>query len=125
MCGDACGMLAYGSELNDICQCGPYSAESISKGLELFFFFFQAEAGIRDLAVTGVQTCALPILIGAGLPQAGAHPLRRTIGGARRSRRTDRPERVRRSRAVARRVELDRAGDALVPVSSGDRKSVV
>src|SRR2546429_1532741 len=28
----------------------------------LFFFFFQAEDGIRDVAVTGVQTCALPIL---------------------------------------------------------------
>src|SRR2546421_9448500 len=27
----------------------------------LFFFFFQAEDGIRDLIVTGVQTCALPI----------------------------------------------------------------
>src|SRR5690349_25111404 len=27
-----------------------------------FFFFFQAEDGIRDLYVTGVQTCALPIL---------------------------------------------------------------
>src|SRR2546421_6016615 len=27
-----------------------------------FFFFFQAEDGIRDLIVTGVQTCALPIL---------------------------------------------------------------
>src|SRR5256886_5690364 len=26
------------------------------------FFFFQAEDGIRDLTVTGVQTCALPIL---------------------------------------------------------------
>src|SRR6516165_1493693 len=36
-----------------------------------FFFFFQAEDGIRDLTVTGVQTCALPIYfrikkIGAG-----------------------------------------------------------
>src|SRR2546427_361025 len=29
----------------------------------LFFFFFQAEDGIRDLTVTGVQTCALPISI--------------------------------------------------------------
>src|SRR5690349_24242524 len=28
----------------------------------LYFFFFQAEDGIRDLYVTGVQTCALPIL---------------------------------------------------------------
>src|SRR2546430_15312854 len=27
----------------------------------LFVFFFQAEDGIRDLTVTGVQTCALPI----------------------------------------------------------------
>src|SRR5260370_17426010 len=28
------------------------------------FFFFQAEDGIRDSSVTGVQTCALPILVG-------------------------------------------------------------
>src|SRR3712207_7919667 len=28
------------------------------------FFFFQAEDGIRDIGVTGVQTCALPILLG-------------------------------------------------------------
>ena len=27
-----------------------------------FYFFFQAEDGIRDSPVTGVQTCALPIL---------------------------------------------------------------
>src|SRR5437762_795113 len=27
----------------------------------LFFFFFQAEDGIRDTSVTGVQTCALPV----------------------------------------------------------------
>src|SRR2546427_3004376 len=43
----------------------------------IFFFFFQAEDGIRDLTVTGVQTCALPIypasvplaiIEGSGLP---------------------------------------------------------
>src|SRR5256885_12278673 len=28
----------------------------------MYFFFFQAEDGIRDYKVTGVQTCALPIL---------------------------------------------------------------
>src|SRR3712207_6861307 len=28
------------------------------------FFFFQAEDGIRDIGVTGVQTCALPIFVG-------------------------------------------------------------
>src|SRR2546428_3041146 len=33
----------------------------ICKILFLIFFFFQAEDGIRDLIVTGVQTCALPI----------------------------------------------------------------
>src|SRR6266496_4942795 len=42
-------------------------------GVSIFFFFFQAEDGIRDLYVTGVQTCALPILAGAfrgyGCPQ--------------------------------------------------------
>src|SRR3712207_7262274 len=29
----------------------------------IYFFFFQAEDGIRDIGVTGVQTCALPIFI--------------------------------------------------------------
>src|SRR5437867_8128992 len=32
----------------------------------LFFFFFQAEDGIRDRTVTGVQTCALPISFDPG-----------------------------------------------------------
>src|SRR5207247_5653336 len=41
------------------------------------FFFFQAEDGIRDPLVTGVQTCALPILV-ARLKEAGAIPLART-----------------------------------------------
>src|SRR3712207_8878784 len=31
--------------------------------VNLFFCFFQAEDGIRDIGMTGVQTCALPILI--------------------------------------------------------------
>src|SRR6266436_8952658 len=34
-----------------------------------FFFFFQAEDGIRDVAVTGVQTCALPIYLPRALWQ--------------------------------------------------------
>src|SRR5256885_8825335 len=39
----------------------------------VFFFFFQAEDGIRDYKVTGVQTCALPIsgnvgMLGRGYP---------------------------------------------------------
>src|SRR5947209_9312401 len=41
----------------------------------VFFFFFQAEDGIRDIGVTGVQTCALPIYADgvAFLGQARAH----------------------------------------------------
>src|SRR2546422_3237676 len=35
------------------------------------FFFFQAEDGIRDVAVTGVQTCALPISIHTALCHVG------------------------------------------------------
>src|SRR5256884_6796220 len=35
-----------------------------------FFFFFQAEDGIRDVAVTGVQTCALPIFRAMAVPAA-------------------------------------------------------
>src|SRR5690606_40840990 len=49
------------------------------------FFFFQAEDGIRDFHVTGVQTCALPIL-GDGealiLRNHGLVTVGRTIGEA-------------------------------------------
>src|SRR6266498_4543602 len=37
--------------------------------MRLFFFFFQAEDGIRDADVTGVQTCALPICTGEAAEQ--------------------------------------------------------
>src|SRR5437588_5889994 len=43
------------------------------------FFFFQAEDGIRDHCVTGVQTCALPISDGSGLPRTVRVP--RTFAG--------------------------------------------
>src|SRR5206468_9303313 len=44
-------------------------------GAQCFFFFFQAEDGIRDLIVTGVQTCALPIYAHprARCPEGHAH----------------------------------------------------
>src|SRR5688572_31332993 len=48
--------------------------------IDFIFFFFQAEDGIRDLTVTGVQTCALPICkktnqvgIGAELSQMASY----------------------------------------------------
>src|SRR3712207_9048820 len=40
------------------------------------FFFFQAEDGIRDIGVTGVQTCALPIFGGHGHEVAVRLPAR-------------------------------------------------
>src|SRR5256885_6210814 len=44
----------------------------------LLFFFFQAEDGIRDYKVTGVQTCALPIYRPEGRLPARIHLRRRT-----------------------------------------------
>src|SRR3712207_8002856 len=43
-------------------------------------FFFQAEDGIRDIGVTGVQTCALPIFVGDVLG-AGIYALVGEVGG--------------------------------------------
>src|SRR5256885_8735541 len=40
---------------------GAGEVENGAKPLGCMFFFFQAEDGIRDYKVTGVQTCALPI----------------------------------------------------------------
>src|SRR5256886_7930574 len=73
--------------------------------VRLCLFFFQAEDGIRDLTVTGVQTCALPIS-------------RRTRDAGDRGRR-DRPEAGRRGSrvalahpaAAARRLSPRRSGD--------------
>src|ERR1041385_5129683 len=73
--------------------------------------FFQAEDGIRDVAVTGVQTCALPICdrphpAAPGEPEPG--------GSAEESRRVDRaPLRVRRARGLA--AGRQRAGPARLP----------
>src|SRR2546427_4191247 len=56
------------------------------------FFFFQAEDGIRDLTVTGVQTCALPIYVQiireffgkpCSLPYFSSSEVRRTIRQSR------------------------------------------
>src|SRR2546428_6564125 len=51
-----------------------------------FFFFFQAEDGIRDLIVTGVQTCALPIC-------HGRLPVRRDAVGRARAQGARAPDR--------------------------------
>src|SRR2546422_8121900 len=75
--------------------------------LFLFFFFFQAEDGIRDVAVTGVQTCALPICLVA--PLGGAATTSTTTA-----------ERSRGCRGATAGLEISRRMS-----SERDRKSVV
>src|SRR2546429_1299797 len=102
-------------------------------GTVLSCFFFQAEDGIRDVAVTGVQTCALPISREADLDEGHAEPGRdpgRALNGgfvarvpqrgAHRPRRpddlSDRREYVRShgtQRAAAGLFRIDDVGPAL------------
>src|SRR5262249_58566242 len=64
-------------------------------------FFFQAEDGIRDWSVTGVQTCALPIFLGPRRKGTARRPLER--------------------RAAPRQAPLDagREGPARQPLAAG------
>src|SRR5439155_17629140 len=89
------------------------------------FFFFQAEDGIRDGHVTGVQTCALPICTGA-FPPLG----RSRIPDARRSTQRYDPGRLREAiTEISRRSgTFGHARRARVDArrwGSADRKSVV
>src|SRR5256886_9941130 len=80
----------------------PFPTSTASSATWSRRFFFQAEDGIRDLTVTGVQTCALPICAAraAGFPQGpkrrrhdvhGSEPQPRPADGGRAA-----PQRVRR-----------------------------
>src|SRR2546427_7151177 len=74
--------------------CGIFQSHNEKRELFLshtssLFFFFQAEDGIRDLTVTGVQTCALPILtrrLRNGTPSRSARTRRAPSRTARRNR---------------------------------------
>src|SRR2546430_2295232 len=95
--------------------------------LDCVFFFFQAEDGIRDLTVTGVQTCALPISgrrrrpdrrRDAAVRTGGRGGIPRAMAPAQSARHDARPD----GHAVPRglrvllqvAVRLDRRGDRLV-----------
>src|SRR3989441_5589011 len=96
------------------------------------FFFFQAEDGIRDKLVTGVQTCALPIYLHAGRGHGEGLELEAFL---------DREVFEDRDRLTARRVVVEEEADLLAlevaaelvldelhgrsglrPVRRGDRK---
>src|SRR2546430_17159604 len=70
----------------------------------LFFFFFQAEDGIRDLTVTGVQTCALPISPGPAPARLPRSDWTTWIAGS------------------SWEVRAPRPGDRLVPVGGGGHR---
>src|SRR5579885_3744360 len=76
----------------------------------LYFFFFQAEDGIRDRNVTGVQTCALPIS-----PRRRAAPRRRHRDRARGAPQPRRARVRRGGRAVTGEI-LARLGEHVVLV---------
>src|SRR3712207_7666358 len=59
---------------------------SILAVMFFFVFFFQAEDGIRDIGVTGVQTCALPISGTAASPSRCARRSTRSSATASRTR---------------------------------------
>src|SRR5437667_4681945 len=83
------------------------------------FFFFQAEDGIRDRDVTGVQTCALPIF-GDRLEHLRHEPPR-VLGLQRHPLRAPPPLRFHRRPLVRRRDQLHELREQ----GARDRKSVV
>src|SRR2546427_340301 len=88
-----------------------------------FFFFFQAEDGIRDLTVTGVQTCALPILV--VLEQQGSFTSAAARLGVSKAAMSQRVAELERAAGVAlvtrttRSVRLTEAGQRLVDETRG------
>src|SRR5207245_8439715 len=83
----------------------------------MLFFFFQAEDGIRDATVTGVQTCALPI--SSPQPAGRARRLCRTPCLHERASAALRPGRAAGIASCDRRLREDPSGD---PFRSEERR---
>src|SRR2546430_8241865 len=96
-----------------------YNTPEVVGCLAVVCFFFQAEDGIRDLTVTGVQTCALPIF--------GARKRSRNVGSPTSSKRAARCGA--RCMKLSSRSTASRAGPQVLIAwsncSTRDRKSVV
>src|SRR2546427_6378892 len=84
------------------------------------FFFFQAEDGIRDLTVTGVQTCALPIYRGPPQRAARVRPHERGV-----PRDGPQPRRGRRGEPRERVEDVPTRDTPAAAAERRDRKSVV
>src|SRR3712207_2126723 len=87
--------------------------------------FFQAEDGIRDIGVTGVQTCALPICLRAGAPanegRTRSRPLRGAILGRPAPPRPDGADRLRLPAAPPATAQWPAGGKPAPPVRHPDR----
>src|SRR2546425_3907790 len=84
-----------------------------------FFFFFQAEDGIRDKLVTGVQTCALPISVWLP-PRMCFWPRRRSTPGGYDWRRVSTS-----CRCITHCGSSRKSACWITSVRAADRKSVV
>src|SRR5256885_13017844 len=78
----------------------------------LSFFFFQAEDGIRDYKVTGVQTCALPISLVVEVAFGEWTADKRIRHAVFRGIRTDKPAKM-----IVRERVKNPAAPALAPVA--------
>src|SRR2546430_8159902 len=88
--------------IRDSCYC---FLDFLTLYLSCLFFFFQAEDGIRDLTVTGVQTCALPIC--STYPSLPSKPLSSAVVATNSS--------VRRGRGATRASACAAASSAATP----------
>src|SRR2546427_5798393 len=77
------------------------------------FFFFQAEDGIRDLTVTGVQTCALPIWM------IEQHLGRRSVSDFQRGVLALRKRDILAARKQVEQAQLQRESDGTADVTDG------
>src|SRR5260370_16318303 len=84
------------------------------------FFFFQAEDGIRDSSVTGVQTCALPILEAAESAEAEMAKSTTLVGGDREAQSFLSPETLR----LAISESAEDAGEVLAYATRSEERRV-
>src|SRR2546430_10749894 len=91
------------------------------RSLRRVVFFFQAEDGIRDLTVTGVQTCALPISASSRMQRGNGRD--DAAGGAERE--AEEPARRPHAREDGARDRRLRGNHAPPTRPTADRKSVV
>src|SRR2546430_13743714 len=84
------------------------------------FFFFQAEDGIRDLTVTGVQTCALPIYLFCSSGWVGAFARPRSSTGST----SPRPNKCHQTRFTPARDKNGLSRDAIQTASRSEERRV-